>query len=557
MKNVKKLTAFMLAGAMIFGASANVALADDSVSRTAVTIENSVDSLTIQPGTTTSKLNFNWYAPKGTTKALIKFGGKTYEANKSELHKPTELVDEKYTDSGKISCSATVKSIKSGKKYTYSISNDGGETWSEDYTYTAPKKDNFNFVFIGDAQIREDGEHDDRGWNSLDGSNQTGWAAMVDSIQKTGTSLIVSAGDQVEDQSWGKTSEYSAFFAPEGLTNIAFAPAVGNHDRHYMFEDHFNIPNEMETSKTDTDKANVLTEVKTSFRGQNSGTSQSHGNYFKATADEIASNTAVNGVAPNAEGYYDYTERREVETKANYYYLYNNILFVTLNTGAYPGGNDPEDGIDKDNSEAEALVTNYRKTLKAATKKYKGKYKWLIVTHHKSTESVAKHTCDSDVENYYDAGFEKLMDEFDVDLCLAGHDHVYARSAVLKDGKVTSTSKNKFKNPDGTIYITGNCSSDMQYYTPFEKLDKNNNSDYTTLQNGESGSEAYLKGKDAADGSEYLPYGNLVYSQDYSPAYVLFKVKGNKLNAKTLELDGDSSNPITKAVDKFTITKTK
>ena len=30
-----------------------------------------------------------------------------------------------------------------------------------------------------------------------------------------------------------------------------------------------------------------LTEVKTTFRGQNSGTSQSHGNYIQATENEI------------------------------------------------------------------------------------------------------------------------------------------------------------------------------------------------------------------------------------------------------------------------------
>ena len=71
-------------------------------------------------------------------------------------------------------------------------------------------------------------------------------------------------------------------------------------------------------------------------------TSQSHGNYIQATADEIANQSESNGVTPNAEGQYDFTERREMETKGNYYYLYDNVLFVTLNTGAYPGGNDAE-----------------------------------------------------------------------------------------------------------------------------------------------------------------------------------------------------------------------
>ena len=29
---------------------------------------------------------------------------------------------------------------------------------------------------------------------------------------------------------------------------------------------------------------------------------------------------------------------------------------------------------------------------------------------------MAKHAADSDIENYVDGGFEKVMDEFDVDL---------------------------------------------------------------------------------------------------------------------------------------------
>ncbi len=151
---------------------------------------------------------------------------------------------------------------------------------------------------------------------------------MMKELEEQNVDLVVSAGDQVEDQSWGKSSEYEAFFAPEQMTSIPYAPAVGNHDRHYMFADHFNLPNEM----------NTLNEVKTTFRGQNSGTSQSHGNYIQATNDEIANNSASNGVTPNSEGQYDFTERREMETRGNYYYLYNNVLFVTLNTGAYPGG---------------------------------------------------------------------------------------------------------------------------------------------------------------------------------------------------------------------------
>lgn len=380
--------------------------------------EVSVEYLTLQPGETDSAVNLNWYAPTGTEKAIVKFGDRIVEASVEELHTPTKVDKNKYTDTGKMVCKATVDGLTKDTEYQYQVSYDDGKTWSEINSYKTAKENEFKFGFTSDPQIKENGESNKEGWNSSDGTNQTGWATMLDKLMQENVNLVVSAGDQVEDQSWGKSSEYAAFFAPKEMSSILYAPAVGNHDRHYMFADHFNLPNEMLVDGSE----GVLSQVKTTFRGQNSGTSQSHGNYIQATADEIANQSESNGVTPNAEGQYDFTERREMETKGNYYYLYDNVLFVTLNTGAYPGGNDAE----------------------------------------------------------------KVMDEFDVDFVLGGHDHVYSRSYVLKDGQRNSERLDTINDPDGTIYLTGNCCSDMQYYTPFEKLDKNNNADFPILANGES-----------------------------------------------------------------------
>lgn len=512
----------------------------------------SVEYLTIQPGETEKSVNLNWYAPDGTETALVRFGDLTAQASVRELTAPTRLDAGKYTDTGKMVCKAVVNGLKPDTSYTYQFSYDGGKTWSEDYTYKTAGADRFSFAFTSDPQIKEDKSHDDRGWNSADGSNQTGWDAMMEKLADEDVNLVVSAGDQVEDQSWGKSSEYASFFAPEEMTSIAYAPAVGNHDRHYMFADHFNLPNEMTVEGIDEN--GVLEQVKTTFRGQNSGTSQSHGNYIQATADEIMNHSESNGVTPNEEGRYDFAERRAMETKGNYYYLYDNVLFVTLNTGAYPGGNDAENAgspdvpsAGKDNSEAEAMVENFRTTLSSATEKYAGQYDWLIVTHHKSTQTVAKHAADSDIENYVDAGFEQVMDEFGVDFVLGGHDHVYSRSYVLKNGERNAERLDTFNDPDGTIYLTGNCCSDMQYYTPFAEVDKANNADFPRLANGESGSQAYLAGN--------LPYGNQEWNQEYSPSYAVFDVKGGKISVNVYNLSGDSSSPDSKLIDSFSVTK--
>ena len=512
----------------------------------------SVEYLTIQPGATTASVNLNWYAPDGTETAMVRFGDITAQASVSELTAPTKLDTGKYTDTGKMVCKATVEGLTPDTAYTYQISYDGGQTWSQEYTYTTAKADEFSFAFTSDPQIKESQETDEGGWNPSDGTNQTGWAAMMEKLAGEGVNLVVSAGDQVEDQSWGKSSEYAAFFAPEEMTSIAYAPAVGNHDRHYMFADHFNLPNEMTVEGVDEN--GVLEQVRTTFRGQNNGTSQSHGNYIQATADEIANNSESNGVTPNADGQYDFTERREMETKGNYYYLYNNVLFVTLNTGAYPGGNDEENADNanvpsaaKDNSEAENIVENFRTTMNAATSEYAGQYNWLIVTHHKSTQTVAKHAADSDIENYVDAGFEQVMDEFDVDFVLGGHDHVYSRSYVLKGGERNAERLDTFNDPDRTIYLTGNCCSDMQYYTPFAEVDKENNADFPRLANGETGSQAYLAGN--------LPYGNQEWNQEYSPSYAVFDVTDDKISVNVYNLAGDSSTPDSELIDSFSVTK--
>ncbi len=527
----------------------------------------SVDSLTLQPGETTASINLNWYAPNTAKDVQIKMNGVvTGVVATTELHTPTEVKLDKYTDGDKVACKATVDGLEPNTTYTYQISNDGGVTWSKEYTYKTPDEDFFKFAFTSDPQIKEDGEQNgkipdgvDGGWDPNPKDNQTGWAKLMEVVAKEGVSLMVSAGDQVEDQSWGKSSEYEAFFAPEEMTSIAYAPAVGNHDRHYMFVDHFNLPNEMAISEDG--KGDTLQEVKTTFRGQNSGTSLSHGNYTQATDEEIANQSATNGVTPNEDGKYDYTERREMETRGNYYYLYNNILFITLNTGAYPGGNDSEGtavSSHADNKEAEAIVANFDKTLTAAKEKYAGQYDWVIVSHHKSTQTVAKHAADSDIENYVDAGFERLMAEHKVDFVLGGHDHVYSRSYVLDgEGQRASEALDHFHDPQGTIYLTGNCSSDMQYYTPFQSVDKSNNADYPILANGKQGSTAYMEGRDAENPEEYLPIGNQEWNQEYSPSYAIFEVEGNTISVKVYNLDGESENPSTKLIDTFTVTKNK
>jgi hypothetical protein len=175
--------------------------------------------------------------------------------------------------------------------------------------------------------------------------------------------------------------QYEKFFEPPALRNIPLAPTMGNHDRNQIFQYHFNLPNEQ------------------NFSGENYG---------------------------------------------NYFYLYNNILFVALNTSPYPASVEA----------AMPYIERFDSTLTAATTMYSGKYKWLIVQHHKSTRSVAGHLTDYDIRYYMEAGFEKLMEKHNVYFVLAGHDHVYAR---VKLGNI--------------YYMTLTTASGIKYYDWSNNLD--------------------------------------------------------------------------------------
>ena len=64
-----------------------------------------------------------------------------------------------------------------------------------------------------------------------------------------------------------------------------------------------------------------------------------------------------------------------------------------------------------------------------------------------------------------------LMDEFEIDLCLTGHDHSYARTYQILDGKVIETEGvgegvgNAAVNPEGTLYIAAGSATGSKFYT--------------------------------------------------------------------------------------------
>ncbi|MBR3835350.1 MAG: metallophosphoesterase [Clostridia bacterium] len=126
-----------------------------------------------------------------------------------------------------------------------------------------------------------------------------------------------------------------------------------------------------------------------------------------------------------------------------YYFCYNDILLIVVDSNNF-------------------MPTANRRIIKNACKAYPDA-KWRVLMMHHSPfdargaddigNKFARHTV------------VPSIDEFDIDICLSGHDHYYSRSHIIKDGKVTAdTCQNSvYSNPDGTLYLTQNSSSGSNY----------------------------------------------------------------------------------------------
>ena len=137
------------------------------------------------------------------------------------------------------------------------------------------------------------------------------------------------------------------------------------------------------------------------------------------------------------------------ESGGDYYYSYGDTLFSSLNSNS-------------------RNVEEHRQLMKEAVASHEDA-KWKVVLFHHDIYGSGSPHSDVDGANLRIL-FAPLMDEFNIDLCLTGHDHSYARTYQILDGKVIETdgvSENASKayNPEGTLYIAAGSASGSKFYT--------------------------------------------------------------------------------------------
>lgn len=137
------------------------------------------------------------------------------------------------------------------------------------------------------------------------------------------------------------------------------------------------------------------------------------------------------------------------ESGGDYYYSYGDTLFISLNSNS-------------------RNVEEHRQLMKEAVASHEDA-KWKVVLFHHDIYGSGSPHSDVDGANLRIL-FAPLMDEFNIDLCLTGHDHSYTRTYQILDGKVIETdgvSENASKayNPEGTLYIAAGSASGSKFYT--------------------------------------------------------------------------------------------
>ena len=126
----------------------------------------------------------------------------------------------------------------------------------------------------------------------------------------------------------------------------------------------------------------------------------------------------------------------------NYWFRYGDVLFIVYNTQIYN------------------VYDQYQFTLDAIAKNPDAT--WRVAVMHHDIYGTGHHAADGD-NKLLAAIYSALIDRFEIDVCLTGHEHLYGRSFFMKDTKPVKDQKynadGAVVDPVGTVYFTASSAS--------------------------------------------------------------------------------------------------
>ncbi len=343
-------------------------------------------ALSLTVGADESTRNITWYADTqeaGQVQYAVKDGEKF-----PENYETVTATVKETGDSGFYSNKATLGNLEAGTEYVYRLVN--GDTSSKVYSFKTGDNDSeFSFIFVGDPEIGgTDTDTDAANWeNTLQQALN----------ENSDAELIVSAGNQVSDGN--DEVQYTGFLESSILESLPLATSIGDYDLGYYLED---------------------------------------GSYMSYSSPAYSDH--FNN--PNTYG----TEEEGASANSDYWYTYNNVLFLHLNS------EDQDTDAHKSFME-NAIAANSGKNID-----------WTVVVFNKSIYGNTSNAQDSQVLQMRE-DLSQTFTELGVNVVLMGQDNAYTRSYMMNGTSPKVSNEAKAYDSDGVLYITANSSSGSRYST--------------------------------------------------------------------------------------------
>lgn len=449
------------------------------------------EHVSLTPGADETQLNYAWYSHTVETP-------KVRVATKQNMDGAIEFEGtqtEAVTIDGVkyYSNKVIVKNLKADTNYYYQVMQNG--KWQDAEVYTTKSFSEFSFLYVGDPQI---------------GASKNQTSTEQEKMVSAGNEVSSTAADNLAARNDGYNWNNILNDAVKDHSNVSFIVSAGD---------------QVNAGKNEREYAAYLgADALTSLP-----VATTIGNH-----DSVSNQYSLHFNNPNAFSSSDANYiQGQTEAGTDYYYSYGNVLFIVLDTNNYN-------------------CATHENVMKKAISENKDA-KWRIVVFHQDIFGSGYDHSDSD-GMVLRTQLTPLMDKYDIDVVLQGHDHTYSRTYQLQGDGKDHTAYGKDVDMKSADYITqNNC--------------------YQIVDDTESGTVVNPKGTvyleaNSATGSKF--YNLIASKQDYisersqtwTPSYSVVTVTDNSFSVKTYdtstrqELAGSSSYKIVKKAETQKITGT-
>lgn len=288
----------------------------------------------------------------------------------------------------------------------------------------------------------------------------------VEGFFEENTTYYYSYTDDVKNPAWSEVQSYTTKKTTNFQTILVGDPQIGasgsqgqgTNDDLNIAVDTFNWNKTLEQAQTTAPNASFILSAgdqidysgTDSSDGKNVRESEYAGFTYPAILRMLPVATTIGNHESKGTDYkYHYNNPNSEDglgstnSGSDYYFSYGNVLFISLNSN-------------------NRNTVEHRELLKKAVESNPDA-KWKVVMFHHDIYGSGQPHSDTDGANLR-ALFAPLMDEFDIDMCLTGHDHSYARSYLMADGTAIQYDDSVAINPEGTLYIAAGSASGSKFY---------------------------------------------------------------------------------------------